>query len=153
MVPYCRRGEPRGKIAPFVPRNAVWSEATLERGTARNIARWVVLAAGIGVALLYLSGAAGSARVAGVPPTLYTEVRAHRAFTLLCYSVFSLFVSLGLFRWLKVGPRPDRVVLLLMALSVGAMAAPHARKFLLVDRCLDSGARWDAATLSCTHEP
>ncbi len=111
--------------------------------------RWSILAAGVGLALMYLNSAAGSAWVAGGPPTPYPEAWLHRAFAHLCFSAVTMLVALALFRWLKLGMRPDRVVLLLVVLSALALSAPHVRKLLLENSCVNSGGVFDSLIVRC----
>lgn len=73
----------------------------------------------------------------------------HRALAHLCYAVAATLGGVVLFRVIRRPPRLDRAALGLVVLALVFIAAPHARRFLLVDRCLDSGGRWDAAAFRC----
>jgi hypothetical protein len=111
-------------------------------------ARWAALLTGLALALVYLNSAAYSAWAGGGPPTSIREAWMHRAFAHLCYAVAAVLGGFTLFRVIRA-PRLDRAALTLLALAVVFIAAPQVRRFLLVDRCLDSGGRWDAAAFRC----
>ncbi len=111
--------------------------------------RWAALLAGGALALVYLNSAAYSAWAGGGPPTTIRDAWMHRAFAHLCYAVAAALGGILLFRVIRRPPRLDRAALVLAVLALVVIAAPHARRFLLVNRCLDSGGRWDAAAFRC----
>lgn len=111
--------------------------------------RWAALLAGVALALVYLNSAAYSAWAGGGPPTTIRDAWLHRALVHLCYGVAAAFGGIILFRVIHRPPRLDRAALALVVLALVLIAAPHAKRFLLVDRCLDSGGRWDAAAFRC----
>jgi hypothetical protein len=73
----------------------------------------------------------------------------NRAFAHLCYAVAGVLGGVIVFRVINRPPRLDRAALALVVLALLFIAAPHVRRFVLVDRCLDSGGRWDAAAFRC----
>lgn len=119
------------------------------RERARTVLRWALLILGIGLALAYLNSAAFSAWVSGGPQTPYPEAWLRRAFAHACHGLAALLVGLSLFGLLRVACRRRVSWFFLFAAGLAAVLAPQVRGFLLVDRCLDSGGRWDSATLRC----
>lgn len=113
------------------------------------VARWLCLAAGVGVTLVLLNGVMANHWAASFHDT-YREVYLHRAFLCTWYGVAALLVTAALFTGSRA-VRRTRVVVALLAGALTAAAAPHVRAFLLEDRCLDSGGRWDATTFRCEH--
>ena len=116
---------------------------------ATAIARWAVLLAAVTLAVLYLNSAAYSAWAGGGPPTTIREAWMQRALADLCYALATTLGGLALFRTIRRTPRLDRVVVVLTVLALVLLAAPRARRFLLVDHCLDAGGRWDDAAFRC----
>jgi hypothetical protein len=113
------------------------------------VTRWGVLVAATGLALLYLNSAAFSAWAGGGPPTNIREAWMHHAFAHLCNGVAAALGGVILFRVVRSPPRLDRATLALLVIGMVFIAAPRARRFLLADRCLDSGGRWDDAAFRC----
>lgn len=94
-------------------------------------------------AMLCLNSAAYSAWAARGPPTPVPEWWLHRAFTHLCYAGTALALGVAL----SLAVRARRVTRAAVAEAVIALlllVLPHVRAFLLVDRCLDLGGRWNA---------
>jgi hypothetical protein len=114
-----------------------------------RVARWGALVVCLALAVLYLNSAAYSAWAGAGPPTTIRDAWMDRALAHLCYAAAAVLGGFTLFRVTRRPPRLDRSALALLVLSVVFIAAPHARRFLLVDRCLDSGGRWDAAAFRC----
>lgn len=114
-----------------------------------RVLRWAAFVAGVALALVYMNSAAYSAWAGGGPPTTVREALMHRAFAHLCYAIAAALGGLALFRLIRRSPRLDRAALALLVLALVLVAAPHTRHFLLVDRCLDSGGRWDPAAFRC----
>jgi hypothetical protein len=113
------------------------------------IARWLGLIVGVGAALLCLNGVMGNAWAASFHDP-YRDAYLHRASLCTWYGAGSLLLTIALFMGLRA-VRRTRIAVALVAAGLIAFAVPHVRAFLLVDRCLDGGGRWDSAMLRCEH--
>jgi hypothetical protein len=114
-----------------------------------RLTRWAALLACIALGLVYLNSAAYSVWAGTGPPTNIPDAWMHRALAHSCYAIAVVLCGFVLFRVIRRPPRHGGVALVLVVLALALFAAPHARRFLLVDRCLDSGGRWDAAAFRC----
>jgi hypothetical protein len=113
------------------------------------VARWLGLIVGVGATLTCLNGVMGNAWAAGFHDP-YRDAYLHRAFLCIWYGAGALLLTVALFLGLRA-VRRNRIVVALVAAGLTAFAVPHVRAFLLVDRCLDGGGRWDSATFKCEH--
>ncbi len=118
-------------------------------GIAHRVGRWAALAACILVAMLYLNSAAYSAWLSSGPRTDVPAWWLHRSFAHLCFAGVALALGVAVFLAFRA-LRVTRASIV-PAVALLLLVMPRVRSFLLVDRCLDSGGRWDAATFSCKH--
>lgn len=119
-------------------------------GVARRIGSWAALVASILVAMLFLNSAAYGAWLSSGPPTDVPAWWLHRSFAHLCFAGAALALGVAVFLTVRA-PRITRLSVVLATVALLLLVMPYVRSFLAVDRCLDSGGRWDAATSACEH--
>ena len=119
------------------------------QGTALKLLRWCCLLVAIGVGLLFLNDAFFSAWVAGGPPGEHKLGWERRSQGSAAFAFASFFAGAFFFRSLARLPRPGRVSWFLAAVTVLLVLAPFAAREVLVDKCLDSGGRWNASFIEC----
>ena len=102
------------------------------------------------VSALYFNSAAGSAWVAGGPPTEYPKAWAYLAFR---YSFYGIgFIIFAVTSFIALKPQAKRIkakLIIGIFVAVCIFATPHIKKFVNIDACLDQSGRWSKATYSC----
>lgn len=117
----------------------------------RNIIRWCLTVSLIVLALLYLNSTGASFWAAGGPPTKYPRAWEQRGISHFCYSIASMVTAVMLYiglknnyNWKKSKLKYIWVILLLLSLGY-----PKARESMLIDKCLDSGGKWNYEYFEC----
>jgi len=118
----------------------------------RRLIKWLVLAAFILVALLYLNSSIYSAWVSGGPPNPYPPGWSRRAIGQLCFALSALSFGLGLFKGIQTFPRATNGSAALIVLGALLALGPHLGRFVLFDSCLDRGGSWNRETIQCSDE-
>lgn len=116
------------------------------------IARWLFLICFLAWGLVCLNSAAFSAWVSGGPPTDYPRAWAQRALVHLGYGISSIATGCFLFVALRPGYnfRKSTMKWLWLILVGVSLGYPKVREFMLIDKCLDAGGRWDKTHFECT---
>jgi hypothetical protein len=117
----------------------------------RNVLRWIVLLGLIVLGLRYLNSTFYSLSAAGGPSTEVPNAWQHRALVNFGFTVASITTGVFLFKILNEknvlkGVKLWGIWLLIMVLSIGL---PPLKKFIQVDRCLDSGGAWSEKQHEC----
>lgn len=120
----------------------------------RNILRWLILLIFICTGLLYLNSAAFKAWVSGGPPTDYPKLWLHGSLVHFGYSLSLFTTGIMFFISLKAGfvwskSKFKYVWLMLLLLCLGY---PKIKKWILIDKCLDSGGSWNSEYFECKEE-
>ena len=122
---------------------------TGRQNKALRILRWAWLLLAVVAGLFFLNDAFFSAWVAGGPPSEHKLGWERRSQASLALSLACFFAGAFLFRALIRLPRPGRLVWL-YAVVAGLLAlAPFAAREVLIDKCLDSGGRWNRMSIEC----
>ena len=119
------------------------------RVSLRRLLGWAALLSLSSVALLLLNGAAFSAWMSGGPPNPYPQGWALRSQALFCWSLSAALAAA--FGFLSIRRYPDIGVRVWLTLAAGVVLAvtPLVAREIIIDKCLDSGGRWSAASLQC----
>lgn len=111
--------------------------------------RWLLLLLFLAAALFFLTDAFFSAWVAGGPTAEHKIGWERRSLGSLALTAACLFGGIAVFRAIPRLPHPGAMAWLMAALAVALALAPWVGRQVLIDRCLDSGGRWNSATLEC----
>lgn len=116
--------------------------------------RWALLVPALFMSLLYLNSTVYCFWVSGGPPTDYPRAWLQRGLIQFSYSasffvagvtIFLLLAKISKRRRLAVGTIGAGLILI-------ALAFPTARRWVLVDSCLDRGGAWDSSHFECRYE-
>lgn len=120
----------------------------------REIFRWLLFAVLLLLGLVYLNSAFYSAWVSSGPPNDYPQAWAHRAVVHLGYSGALLATAIMVPFFLKTGFawKKSKLKYLWIVILLYCFLAPVTRKWLLVDKCLDSGGQWDDVHFTCKQK-
>lgn len=101
--------------------------------------------------LVLLNGAAFSGWMSSGPPNPYQQGWAFRSQMQLIWAVSVALSGLASFRLVREVPTLTRptIALIIFAAAVGIF--PSVQEFIQIDRCLDSGGRWNNDGLQCDH--
>lgn len=89
--------------------------------------------------------------MSGGPPTPFPQGWASRAHAQLAYAGAIALGGIGAFRAIREAPSLSRITILLLVACLLLGVWPSASEFVQIDRCLDSGGRWNYAGLQCEH--
>ncbi|ABM93345.1 hypothetical protein Mpe_A0383 [Methylibium petroleiphilum PM1] len=117
--------------------------------TVLRVLRWTSLLVALAVGLFFLNDAFFSAWVAGGPPSEHKLGWERRSQGSLAFALASLFAGAFLFRALVRLPKPGRLSWFLAAVAILLAAAPLVAREVLIDKCLDSGGRWNNMFIEC----
>ena len=126
------------------------SQATLR--PVQQVARWVALVLFVFLCLAYLNSAVFSAWVSDGPPNPYPLGWSRRALGHLSFSFAALLFGLALFIGISQAPKIKKTPLVLLAVGFCFVVAPYAGRFILEDKCLDSGGSWSEDAIQCSNE-
>jgi len=117
----------------------------------RKLIRWAILLASIGGALYLYSVAIYCSWAAGGPPTNYPESWRQYAYIYRGYSGATLAFGIFCFSALRENFNWKRSVALYLCVPaiIYFLAAPKVHEYILIDKCLDSGSRWDSKSFKC----
>jgi hypothetical protein len=101
------------------------------------------------VAVIFLNGALFSAWMSGGPPNPYPEGWALRSQAQLIWALSSAVAGAAIFLAVMRHPNIRRWHVGLVVVSLVLAALPFAAKEVLIDKCLDSGGRWNYEGLQC----
>jgi hypothetical protein len=118
----------------------------------RRLMKWLVLAAFVIVALLYLHSAFYSAWVSGEAPSQYPPGWSRRAMGHFCFALAALSFGLGLFKGIQTFPGATKGSAAFIVLAALLALSPYIGRFVLIDGCLDRGGSWNPGTLQCSDE-
>lgn len=118
---------------------------------ALRIGRWVLLLGLLGLALYFLNDFAFSAWLAGGPPGDHKLGWERRSQASLALSVASMLAAVAAFWAMAQLPKVSRALLVVMGLSAILAVAPFVAREVLIDKCLDSGGRWNNSAIECEH--
>ena len=120
----------------------------------RQIGKWLAPVICLALGLLYLNGAAGSWWVSWGPPTDFPESWEQRAILQLGYATALFATAPMLFITFKhrFNLKAYSYKYWWLAIIIISLSYPHARVFVLADRCLDSGGKWQATYIRCQYE-
>jgi len=117
----------------------------------RKMLRWGILGVSIVGGLVLLNRAIYCAWISGGPPTDYPKAWEQQAY--LHFGFSGAFIATGImcfiglrekFNWKK------SITFYLWVLFVCyCLASPWVRKQILIDKCLDSGGKWDDSHFVC----
>jgi hypothetical protein len=110
---------------------------------------WLVLGTALLGSLYLLNGAAFSAWMVGGPPNPFPQGWSMRSQTQLSWAVAAAAGGFAGFRAIRDFPALRRSTLALVVVSTVFAILPSANRYLQVDRCLDSGGRWNYEGLQC----
>lgn len=122
---------------------------SLGRHSLRSALAWLLLGTAAIGALYLLNGAAFAAWMSGGPPNPYPQGWAMRAQAQLSWAASVAIGGFAAFRIVRELPAPRRSTVALVIGAVALAVFPSANQFLQVDRCLDSGGRWNYEGLQC----
>ena len=114
----------------------------------RRLLSWLALLSLGAFALLLLNGALFSAWMSGGPPNPYPDGWGLRSFALFIWALAAGTGAVALFCAIQHASVGRRVGVLL-AICIALIAAPFVIREVLIDKCLDSGGRWNAGGLTC----
>lgn len=112
-------------------------------------AAWLLLLVALGFALLFLNGAAFSAWMSGGSPNPFPQGWAMRSQAQLAYAGAVAFAGFAVFRVIREIPALSRITIALAVVSAVLGVWPSVHQFVQVDRCLDSGGRWNYEGMQC----
>ena len=115
----------------------------------RSVFAWLALVAALVVSLLFLNGAVFSAWMSGGPPNPYPQGWAMRSLGQLSWAASAAIGGWAVFRILRDAPVLRRATIVLAVLAGALAVFPSTNQFLQIDRCLDSGGRWNYEGLQC----
>ncbi len=136
------------RLSPAFERQTFMNPAASHSLLRSTIAWLVLFVAALGT-LYLLNGAAFSAWMSGGPPNPYPQGWAMRSQAQLTWAVAVAVGGFAVFRTLREFPRLRRLTIALLAVSMGLAIFPSANKALQIDRCLDSGGRWNYEGRQC----
>ena len=117
----------------------------------KNTIRWLLFAGLIVWGSMHLNNAFFSILAAGGPHTRHPHTWSQKALVHFGYSVglfaTSIMALIGLktdYNWRK--SKYKYIWLILLLLSLGY---PKAREWILIDKCLDSGGKWNIEYFEC----
>ncbi|MBV8033550.1 hypothetical protein [Roseateles sp.] len=113
---------------------------------------WLVLGTAIAAALLLVNGAAFSAWMSAGPPDPYPQGWALRSLKQLAWAASTALGGYAAFRAIREIPALRRTTLALAVAAVALTIPPCAYEYLQVDRCLDTGGRWNTSGMQCEHQ-
>lgn len=120
----------------------------------RKLIRWMILILAVAGGLFLLNTVFFCAWVSGGPPNDYPKAWLHQSYIYFGYSGALLgtgimgFVALReQFNWKK-----SIVFYLWIPFTIYCIAGPIIRKQILIDKCLDSGGKWDELHFVCKGE-
>jgi len=126
------------------------SQATVR--VVQQVARWVALLLFAFLFLAYLNSAVFSAWVAGGPPNPYPHGWSRRALGHLSFAFAALVIGLAFFIGIRQVPKKKKTPLALLVVGLCLVAAPYVGRFILEDKCLDSGGSWSKDAIQCSNE-
>jgi len=98
----------------------------------------------VAIAAIYLNSAVFSVWVSGGPPNDYPEAWAYRAMRHFYYGVGFIVIALTIFLALKTSAKRIKVKCVIgFVVALILFSAPHLKKFIEIDSCLDHGGRWN----------
>lgn len=116
--------------------------------------RWGVLGVSVVGGLILLNSAFYCAWVSSGPPTDYPKAWEQQSYLHFGYSgaliATGIMCFVGLrekFKWKK-----SITFYLWMLFVIYCLAGPWVRKQILIDKCLDSGGKWDESHFSCKNK-
>ena len=117
----------------------------------RNIVRWVILLTAFAGGLYLLNSALFCAWVSGGPPNKYPKAWLQYSYIYFGYS--GALISLGFLAFAalreKFNWKRSVAFYLCVPTIIYCLAAPKVREYILIDKCLDSGGRWDKQSFTC----
>jgi hypothetical protein len=122
---------------------------TVRQTTALRVLRWVSLLLAIVAGMFFLNDAFFSAWVAGGPPAEHKLGWEHRSQGSLFLALACFFAGAFLFRALGRLPKPGLIAWLLAVVALLLALAPFMAREVLIDKCLDSGGRWNRMFIEC----
>jgi hypothetical protein len=122
----------------------------MQRSSIQRAASWVMLTGFVLFGLQYLNGAVFSAWMSGGPPNPHPLGWERRAIGQLSLSLASFVLAIGSYRLIVTLPAWRRLPVALVLLGIVLLVTPYIGRFLLQDKCLDSGGQWNNLTLECT---
>jgi hypothetical protein len=114
-----------------------------------RFARWASLLACVIVGLFFLNDSFFSAWMAGGPPTEYKLGWSRRSQGSLAFSLARFVAGACLLRVLGSLRQPGRLAWVLGGVATVLALAPFLVREVLIDKCLDSGGRWNSMFIEC----
>ncbi len=114
----------------------------------KTVLRWSTLAIAV-VAALTLQWLSLTQALTAADMPDHASIGYHRSVIYSSISFAVAFAGLAIFLFLRSLPRVTAGTILCTFSCLLALAYPQLREFWLVDRCLDEGGRWNAATYEC----
>lgn len=119
------------------------------RPALRTAAAWFVLGVALVATLFLLNGASFSAWMSGDPSNPYQHGWVVRSWGQLSWAVAAATGGCAAFRGLREFPSMRGLTVVLAVICVALALLPSANQVLQIDRCLDSGGRWNYDGLQC----
>ncbi len=117
----------------------------------RSRLAWIVLLAAVVVAVFLLGPALLLVKILSMPHEELSPGRLMRCGQQLAYASASLVWGAVMFRIIRSFPVLDHLTVGLAVLALVLGVTPSIVRFIDIDRCLDSGGRWNYASLQCEH--
>ena len=121
----------------------------VRQSTVLRLLRWVSLLLAIAIGVFFLNDAFFSAWVAGGPTAEHKLGWDRRSQGSLVLALACFFAGAFLFRALGRLPKPGRLAWLLAFVALLLALAPFMAREVLIDKCLDSGGRWNRMFIDC----